>query len=169
MAQITYTNKVALNENQEIADINKVNASDMNEIKSVVNGLLSDVSTTDATLGYNAPFLNGITIEESGTGYIRFGDGTQICYFSQSVSTQVSTAFGNVKRSGPMTLSNYAKPFISTPIVNISISGSQGAWTMPASTVGSATNPGTHYLLRGDTLTTTTTFIINVVAIGKWK
>ena len=34
---ITYDNKVALNENTEIADINKCNASDMNEIKSVVN------------------------------------------------------------------------------------------------------------------------------------
>ena len=37
MNEITYQNKVALNENPEIADINKVKASDMNEIKSVVN------------------------------------------------------------------------------------------------------------------------------------
>lgn len=37
MAKITYTNKVALNENPEIADINKVTDDDMNEIKQVVN------------------------------------------------------------------------------------------------------------------------------------
>lgn len=37
MAQITYADKTALNVNSSIADINKVNASDMNEIKSVVN------------------------------------------------------------------------------------------------------------------------------------
>lgn len=37
MAQISYTNKVALNENPEIADINKVTDDDMNEIKQVVN------------------------------------------------------------------------------------------------------------------------------------
>ena len=37
MAQITYANKVALNENPEVADINKVKDSDMNEIKQVVN------------------------------------------------------------------------------------------------------------------------------------
>lgn len=37
MAQITYTNKVALNENPEIANINKVTDDDMNEIKQVVN------------------------------------------------------------------------------------------------------------------------------------
>ena len=37
MAQISYTNKVALNENPEIADINKITDDDMNEIKQVVN------------------------------------------------------------------------------------------------------------------------------------
>lgn len=38
MNNITYTNKVAMNENASIPDINKVKADDMNEIKSVVNG-----------------------------------------------------------------------------------------------------------------------------------
>lgn len=60
MAQITYTNKVALNENQEVADINKVNASDMNEIKSVVNGLVSDTYSTDTEQSYSCNYLNRI-------------------------------------------------------------------------------------------------------------
>lgn len=37
MALITYEDKIALNENSQIADNNKVTASDMNEIKDVVN------------------------------------------------------------------------------------------------------------------------------------
>lgn len=37
MATITYTDKVALNENASIADINKITDNDMNSIKSVVN------------------------------------------------------------------------------------------------------------------------------------
>ena len=37
MAQITYTNKEALNENPEIANINKVTDDDMNEIKQLEN------------------------------------------------------------------------------------------------------------------------------------
>lgn len=51
MSKITYENKVALNVNTDIADINKVNASDLNEIKNVVNtnddnmGLLSNLTT----------------------------------------------------------------------------------------------------------------------------
>ena len=53
MAKITYENKVALNVNSDIADVNKCNASDLNEIKNVVNtnddnmGLLSNLNTTN--------------------------------------------------------------------------------------------------------------------------
>ena len=60
MSKITYENKVALNVNSDIADINKVTASDLNEIKNVVNendnnttnnsnaiGTLSSLNTTN--------------------------------------------------------------------------------------------------------------------------
>ena len=53
MAKITYENKVALNVNSDIADINKVNASDLNEIKNAVNtnddniGDLTQLNTTN--------------------------------------------------------------------------------------------------------------------------
>ena len=47
MAQITYEDKVALYENEEIADINKCNASDMNEIKHTINGIDDGTDTVD--------------------------------------------------------------------------------------------------------------------------
>ena len=55
MGKITYTNKVALNENPEVAYINKVTDDDMNEIKSVVNtnddnvGDITTLTTTTKT------------------------------------------------------------------------------------------------------------------------
>lgn len=60
MAKITYQDKVALNVNSDIADINKCNASDLNEIKDVVNsnddnmGLLSNLNTTNKSSVVNA-------------------------------------------------------------------------------------------------------------------
>lgn len=42
---ITYDNKVALNENPGVAEINKVTDDNMNEIKSVVNNNASETST----------------------------------------------------------------------------------------------------------------------------
>lgn len=47
MSKITYTNKVALNENADIPNINKVTDDDMNEIKTVVNN--NDDIVTNAT------------------------------------------------------------------------------------------------------------------------
>lgn len=55
MQSISYTNKTALNINSDISDVNKCNASDLNQIKSVVNanasecGNASDLNTTDKT------------------------------------------------------------------------------------------------------------------------
>jgi hypothetical protein len=65
MSKITYDDKVALNVNSNIADINKVNASDMNEIKTVVNNnantldnLLSNTYGTSQTEGYSQEYIN---------------------------------------------------------------------------------------------------------------
>ena len=52
MAKIQFENKVALNENANIPDVNKCKATDMNEIKSVVNGnddLVGDLSMLNTT------------------------------------------------------------------------------------------------------------------------
>lgn len=60
MSKITYTDKVAINVNSDIADINKCNASDLNEIKNVVNnnddnvGDLTQLETTNKNSIVNA-------------------------------------------------------------------------------------------------------------------
>lgn len=46
MSKITYSNKVALNENASIADINKIKDADMNEIKTVVNSNYDEYTST---------------------------------------------------------------------------------------------------------------------------
>ena len=63
MSKITYDNKVDLNVDNTIANINKVSASDMNEIKNVVNGNddilagmgnIENLTTTDKSSVVNA-------------------------------------------------------------------------------------------------------------------
>ena len=60
MAKITYEDKEFLNKNEEIADNRKVNDSDLNEIKNVVNendnivGNLSNLNTNDKSSTVNA-------------------------------------------------------------------------------------------------------------------
>lgn len=70
LQKITYADKVALQENATIADVNKVNASDMNEIKTVFNAMvdafgtlpkvinnLTSTSTTDSLSAYQGKLL----------------------------------------------------------------------------------------------------------------
>ena len=60
MAKITYEEKNFLNKNESIQDINKVNDTDLNEIKEVINenddnvGDLSNLNTTDKSSVVNA-------------------------------------------------------------------------------------------------------------------
>ena len=60
MAQITYTDKVALYENTDIADINKVKADDMNEIKNVINNtLLTALGLDTDTFSASTTYASG--------------------------------------------------------------------------------------------------------------
>lgn len=63
---IQYQNKVALNTNPEIADINKVTDNDMNEIKSVVNNNATETSNNTT----NITNLNTYSASEVNTGKI---------------------------------------------------------------------------------------------------
>ena len=60
MGKITYLDKVALNENTDIPDINKVTASDMTEIKNVVNGLVKTGQTTTDEETYSCNYINNL-------------------------------------------------------------------------------------------------------------
>lgn len=59
MSKITYTDKVAIYENTKVPDINKVNADDMNEIKSVVNAN-DDTANNLKIIALNNEWLNAI-------------------------------------------------------------------------------------------------------------
>ena len=70
MAQITYANKVALNENPEIANINKVTDDDMNEIKQVVNDNYNNtiqITNIEPTDSDNKIWIDTGEVQNSGS------------------------------------------------------------------------------------------------------
>ena len=82
MGKITYLDKVALNENTDIPDINKVTAGDMTEIKNVVNGLVKTEQTTADEETYSCNYINGLGAkrttlwsgEQNTTGEVSLSD-----------------------------------------------------------------------------------------------
>lgn len=90
MSKITYQNKVALNVNSNIADINKVNASDMNEIKTVVND-------NDDVL--NIVKRSGLQITEFGDILTTDGTYTANCY-AKVVGTNIGNNIWKIELEG---------------------------------------------------------------------
>lgn len=83
MALITYTDKVAMNANANIPAINKCQAADMNEIKSVVNtnadylvntgfAVVDETVCTSVSLASGSQ-TNALTIDISKSGYTPLG------------------------------------------------------------------------------------------------
>ena len=143
MAMITYDNKSTLNPQPSVADVNKVKAEDMNEIKSVVNanygevGDITTLTTTDKTSVVNA--INTLTPttlynNDSGTtGNIILNDNISNysfyeIYFSRGTGNDLISA-SSVKMTTSLitnvslTLVAYLNNITRIYTANISISG----------------------------------------------
>ena len=174
MAKRTYENKVALNANSDIADINKVNASDLNEIKNVVNenddnmGLLSNLTTPNKNNLVGA--INSVVESGSNTNgdYIKYSDGTMICTKKVSfVGLQFTNAWGSVYESPPVELGDYAQEFVDIPLMFVSCAYSTAAVEGLANTETSYGSVVFYRPIRTDAATFSYTFYL--MAIGKWK
>lgn len=175
MAKITYEDKVALNVNSDIADVNKCNATDLNEIKNVVNtnddnmGLLSNLTTPNKNNLVGA--INSIV--ESGSNangsYIKYFDGTMICTKKiQFTNVVIKNVWGSVyETASTFNFGDYAQEFIETPNVSITLADGSTCFCESFSE-RTKTSIGSTWLWKpaieeGGTMT------FDIIAIGKWK
>ena len=170
---IQYQNKVALNTNPDIADINKVTDNDMNEIKSVVNNNANNVGDLSNLI---TPVLTNLvgainSIVESGSNangsWIKYSDGTMICWKEYTFTgINFTTAWGSVYETAYQEFGATPQTFIATPIVFAN--NGNGAMAGIEGINNTSTNSfGRTQLYRPVTGTATGT--INLLAIGKWK
>ncbi len=120
--------------------------------------------------GENEHPIREYIIEESGNGYIKFANGTMICYGIQQPTTSVSSSYGSLYASGLITGSNFAKEF--TTINSVVLTPLRGGtfWlgTAETGTTVSKVKIPNYYILSGSTLGSQT-FTIGYTAIGTWK
>ncbi len=95
---ITYDDKVYINQNSDIPNINKLNDTDMNEIKSVVNNNANELSSLTNiiypigsiyinTTGVNPSTFLGGTWESFGNGKVLVGQDTDDSDFDTLLET----------------------------------------------------------------------------------
>ena len=116
----------------------------------------------------NATNLTKITDSGSNANgnYIKFQDGTMICYKSVSSAVEITTAWGSLYE-GSLNLGSWPATFISAPEVSITNRGIPGAMIESFKTIPTTTSAGEVYLVRPTSVTLT--FTLSVIAIGRWK
>ena len=151
---ITYDNKTALNQNNDIPNINKVTASDMNEIKSVVNNNATELSNLPSTI---------IDSDSDSTGgYLKFSDGT-IIQWKQATETLGGNVWSNLWYSDH-TLGDWKVAFTTLYFVYSSVNLLQYWCTSQFATTTSA---GQMRVYRPTDQTAQGT--ITIIGVGRWQ
>lgn len=156
---ITYADKTALNLNPEVDAVNKCQATDLNEIKSVVNNNATELSNV---------FDSGTNTNGS---WIKYSDGTMICAGKKNSGTITWSSDSNHYLKSDLTYDDFPQTFISQPIVTKTIESVSPVYRYMGIIGGSApttTNPGTYNLITYWNASGTSV-IASYIAIGKWK
>lgn len=119
--------------------------------------------------------MSNETVETSGSNsngsYVRFTDGTQICWKTVNLGTVTcTTAWGALYESGYFQLGDWAIPFISTPVspyVHVSSYTSYTCIPELHKDV-TATSAGQACFWRANSQTCPG-IVVDVMAIGRWK
>lgn len=148
MNRITYTDKVTLNSQPDIADINKVVASDMNQIKSAVNGIL-----------------------DGDNGYIKFDDGTMITYQEETNTIPCNSSWGSLYYGVDNTTYSFPQEFISAPTVISSVKSttSTGCIDTSYNAIEVTSTTVKNFSIVRPTSNNSVAIKISILAIGKWK
>lgn len=137
----------------------------------IAKGLLQILAETVDILGSNFKFngKNVSVIEEQGTNangtYIKYRDGTMICWFNRAGTYAINQAWGSMFYS-PYQAITFPASFVGLPIVQAQNTNSVGEGIFVV--VGATANNFTGYVLR-PTSGQSGTYVTYYMAIGRWK
>lgn len=96
MSKITYADKVALNSNSGIPDINKCKATDMNEIKNVINQEGTYTTCTYANSSYSCTLLGTLTAGDTVKMFVPLSNQDSSTDSDISISIDGGTTYYNL-------------------------------------------------------------------------
>lgn len=183
--QLQYDNKVAINIDSTIPDINKCNASDLNEIKSVVNG--NSYETPKVSSQVDTDYINNmLSTKNLCNGIIQriwlSSSGNECGIAPNSKGTYIKVSGGNYTISTTETQTRYRVACVDTlPTTNQSVVGYNGVGKDGTSDTITIDTTGHNYLIvdatniskiqveKGNTATTFEQFVPNTININNEK
>lgn len=113
-------------------------------------------------------------IVESGSNdngsWIKYSDGTMICTKTTSIITPITSPWGALYESGDVILGQFPQAFISNPRVSVTNNSSSGAGALIEAVFSvTTTSAGKCWLCRGTSRDSQTPYVLDIIAIGRWK
>lgn len=102
----------------------------------------------------------------SNGSYIRYTDGTMICYINKAFLVDTNIAWGNVYESVNVQLGSFPQPFVEKPVVTVSCVGGTTVWVEALN--ATRTSLGSSWFMRPVSTKNVSTEL-SFIAIGKWK
>lgn len=128
-----------------------VDADNLNDLQDNVEEAINEIVESNSNINGN---------------YIKYVDGTMICYKTVIANVTMDTAWGSLYE-GNIVLGDWAEEFIDVPNVQTTNVSTVGAIIECFQTSPTKTNAGVLSLVRVNSATFPVT--INVLGIGKWK
>lgn len=121
---------------------------------------------------FKAITQGGKPIVESGSNsngsYVKYADGTMICYKDIWVNSDITNSWGNLYEStSAVSFGNWPQTFISTPIMNVVKMAGQGAWLELVENY-SNTSCGRTYFVSAVSRSNAS-LNVHIIGIGKWN
>ena len=136
------------------------------------NGNIENTHGTSQTDTYSQEYINGII--ESGSNangnYIKYIDGTLICYMRKRVTNiAISTAFGSMYINDTDIIFTFPQQFTERPTFNINVIDASTGLILNYSQSSDTKNYSDGYRIARPNTAPEKTYILNAIAIGKWK
>ena len=100
--------------------------------------------------------------------YIKFTDGTMICWKSVSPTTSITNGWGSLYEStSAASFGNWAQEFYATPTISVTKTSGQGCWLELVQNVSKTSCGSTYFVSAVSRSNVTPT--VNIIGYGRWK
>lgn len=146
-----------------------LNATNLNKIQDNIEDSMKSEQTTSDTDTYSCNYINSII--ETGTNsdgsWIKYNDGTMICYITKEYNNvNITNSWGSVYESDRIQLGNFPQQFINIPTITANCVRGLSVFLEALSPTN--TSIGETWFMRPVSQSNTSS-TISFIAIGKWK
>lgn len=132
---------------------------------NLLNLVATNINVDNLLIGGNSIIDSG---SNSNGSYIKYYDGTMICWKTISRTTNITNGWGNLYEStSAVSLGNWAETFYAKPTTNVTKTAGQGSWLELVQNISTTSCGSTYVVSAVNRSNVSVTF--DIIGIGRWK